>query len=164
MERQIRKAKDNILLCGKVGVTFGLWNLAAIILYNLFASDYIPVMFGLDTSKPYTVMIANIIWAVLAVIILLMRLYVRRCTIRECTSGCGNAYIVIAVLSVIISFSSLVSEIIAVLTGSSGMYSAVTGMISDIVVTLNMSTLIYYGLQLKKLRRAAGEEADADAD
>ncbi len=165
MERELRKARSDLKLCGVGAMIFGVWVFLKSILYGLFARDYLSMLMSLkdvDLSKRE---ITALLIYIISFFMMLPQLYVGWRAVYEAKGGVKRRsfYLIIAALILIADAALIPADIIGEID-TTPPFDIVCGLVFEVMKLVNLALLLAAAYKVRKLSAKNGEEAAPDAD
>lgn len=164
MDRQLNKSLDDLSVSGDALAVFGLWGCITVLLYILFASKYIPIMFGYAESDTAMITFATVIWALVQLIEFIIRIFVRKAAKLEKKGKSGWGYLIITFLILILYIYSLIHDFTSYSQLANDTKNPLSSIIMDFATVLISGRLLYSGIRVKSLRKQMAREAKFYAD
>lgn len=164
MDRHLNKSLDDLKVSSDALAVIGLWGLITVLLYNLFASKYIPLMFGIDESDKMLITMTTVMWTLVMFIGLIIRVLIRKAAKREKEGKSGWIYLAITLIILALYIYSLGYDIINFSMLAGDARNPLSSVVMDIANILIAGRLFYSGIKVKQLRKQMEKEAPFYAD
>lgn len=163
MEEELRKVRSDLTLSGIGLMLFGAWDFLKIILYCLFARDYVDRLMEVEELEPQWRIFVEAVWLSASFVSMLLYLYVGFCAFREGKSGRlqRRGYQVMARMGLAMGAYSLVNAAAALLRGKLGVLEFLSNVLLGAGTVSALWTLSSSTVRLRKL---TGKEEAAHAD
>ena len=165
MERELRKAKSDLKLCGVGAMIFGVWLFLKSILYNLFAKDYMTSLMqinDMDLSDRNILMLGLFIFYF---VVMLVHLYVGLRSVQDAGDNAKHRrfYLIVAALLLIADAAIIPADIINE-RETTPPFDLACELVFELVRVVNLAFLLAAAYKVRKLSVKEEKESAPDAD
>ena len=164
MDEELRKVRSDLVLSGVGVMLFGVWAFLKIILYCLFAKNYVNQFLELGGAGPEMRTLVILIWLFSAFLSMLIYLYIGFGAFREGRSGRlrRRGYRLLAGLELLMGIYALISDGAAFFDGRMGLIELLSEVLLGIGSISALWSLVRSTERLRKLTKEEEKVSHAD--
>ena len=152
MERLLRKKQSELILSGIGAILLGLWAFIKVLLFILFAADYVNRAFEFDSADPGLKPITLFLWMILGFASMLLYLFVGTRAVREGRTGKRQrGYLVLAVILLSVNVLLFVANLISFPVEQVGILDLIGEMLQQFTRAATFGEMLRVARQTRKL-------------